>query len=150
MWEWISWIGMPELGLMLIPFLVIGYKVTKSQFLKSYSKIYIPSILAFLLLAFVIKSLLPIPRPCIPCPAEGCNPLCPTDASFPSGHSGTVWIMFLPLVLLKRNVRIIPILIIPVLVCASRLALGVHTFYDVLAGAGMGIAITCIFYKYRP
>ncbi len=147
MWEWITLLGMPELGLLLIPVLGLLYLAGIRE-LKPYLKLYIPSILLFLLLVFFIKLLFPVPRPCIPCPGEGCNPICPSDPSFPSGHSGTAWIIWLPPLMLERRKRWLWVSAVPVLVCISRVALGVHTWLDVTGGAVLALAILFVFWRF--
>jgi membrane-associated phospholipid phosphatase len=95
-----------------------------------------------------------VPRPCTPCSSLGtgmfplgtdlsaaCNPYCDTDSSFPSGHAGTIFAVFSSLCVAFRKRLVIPLFLIPILVAYSRVALGVHTFQDVLAGALLGLAM---------
>lgn len=71
--------------------------------------------------------------------------------SFPSGHSQNAFLLATLVAaigfhLLKRRMRYL--MLIPVawavLVCVSRVAIGIHTKYDVVAGAGIGMLIAFI------
>lgn len=145
MWEWIGILGMPELGLVLIPALLLVYLAGVKE-VKPYLKLYTPSILIFLIIAFTIKSFFPLPRPCIPCPAEGCNPYCPADGSFPSGHAGTAWIIWLPPLLIKREKKFLWFPGIPILVSFSRIMLGVHRWIDVFGGGILALFIIFVIF----
>jgi membrane-associated phospholipid phosphatase len=109
---------------------------------KKFLMVLVPSIIIVFVLVLGIKTLWYVPRPCTPC-AEmvqaGCNPFCDTDSSFPSGHSGTIFVVFSSLYVASRRRVTIPLFIIPALVSYSRIALGVHTWADVLAGALLGL-----------
>ncbi|HJW97127.1 MAG TPA: phosphatase PAP2 family protein [archaeon] len=107
-----------------------------------------------------MKSLIYIPRPCIVCTSSlACNPLCLEDSSFPSGHAGTIFVVFTSLYMGTRrrikkdgltqsnkavNLKIIPLFTIPLLVSYSRVALGVHTLLDISAGALLGLLLTVL------
>jgi len=120
-----------------------AWKKHKPAF-KKFLRVFIPSIAIIFIVILGIKTFLYVPRPCIPCteiaPAV-CNPFCDTDSSFPSGHAGTIFVVFSSLYLTFRRRLAIPLFIIPVLVSYSRIALGVHTWIDVLAGAFLGLLL---------
>lgn len=120
-----------------------AWKKHKHAFRK-FLTVFLPSIAIVFIVILGIKALWYLPRPCTPCteiaPA-GCNPFCDTDSSFPSGHSGTIFVVFSSLYFTLRKRSILPLFIIPVLVSFSRIELGVHTWIDVLAGAFLGLII---------
>jgi undecaprenyl-diphosphatase len=110
--------------------------------IKPFLLLVLPSVVLAMLLAYGLKIAFDIPRNCIMCPATGCNPYCESDPSFPSGHAALTFAAFTSLFLSVRR-RWRPLLFIPpALVSVSRVALGVHTFPDIFAGAALGIAIT--------
>ncbi|MFH0957047.1 MAG: phosphatase PAP2 family protein, partial [Candidatus Aenigmatarchaeota archaeon] len=88
------------------------------------------------------------PRPCVPCPGDGCSISCPLTFSFPSSHaSGTAAIAAVFFLAWKKK-RYLAVYAFPAIVCASRIALGVHTIYDVAGGFALGIAVTAVVWKY--
>ncbi len=164
-WYAITLLGTPEYWAFLAAgltaaYFILGFAIPESQtwkkhrpFFRKFLLILVPSLLIFLGAAFAIKTFAPIPRPCTPCTSsltdclsqdcisQYCNPYCPEDSSFPSGHAGTMFTVFTSLYLTGRKKLILPLFIIPVLVSYSRVALGVHTWIDVLAGAILGLVI---------
>jgi membrane-associated phospholipid phosphatase len=118
----------------------LGFKKFRPA-LRKFLLIFIPSILIVFGATLLIKNVAYIQRPCTPCPGEACNPFCDTDSSFPSGHAGTIFVVFSSLYVTFRKRLVLPPLIIPILVSYSRIALGVHTWIDVLAGALLGLAM---------
>ncbi len=89
-----------------------------------------------------MKEYFQIPRGCIP----ETNIYCLDSFSFPSGHTAIAFTVFAGIFSIFRRRKYLPILIIPFVVAASRLALGVHTIYDVVGGAAVGLAVFGIFY----
>ena len=107
-----------------------------------------------LLLSFIavqaLKNVINVPRPCTPCSeASACNPYCDANSSFPSGHAATAFAAYASIFLFARW-RPWRLLIfgLPILVAASRIALGVHTAADVLAGGALGLAICALVYHF--
>ncbi|MBU0953467.1 MAG: phosphatase PAP2 family protein [Nanoarchaeota archaeon] len=92
----------------------------------------------------VLKGVTDIPRPCQVCETptmSACNPYCLPDQSFPSGHAAAATVVAaLGIVLARRPSRWIFVLF-PLLVGASRIALGVHTLPDVLGGVAVGVVL---------
>jgi len=128
-----------------------GWKKAK-PFIKRFLVIFLPSIALFFALMLGLKTFIFIPRPCTPCldGAASCNPFCDTDSSFPSGHSGTIFVVFTSLYLTIRKRSSLALFIIPILVSFSRIALDVHTPLDVLAGALLGLIIPVLASKFLP
>ncbi|QKQ98114.1 phosphatase PAP2 family protein [Candidatus Nanohaloarchaea archaeon] len=63
-----------------------------------------------------------------------------TTSSFPSGHSAVAWT--LAVILSGRKPGLRPYLYtMATLICFSRLYLGVHFLFDVIAGALIGAAV---------
>jgi membrane-associated phospholipid phosphatase len=92
----------------------------------------------------MLKMYIPVPRACVPCPGAGCNPYCPDDSSFPSGHSAMGFALFTSIYLAVGKKKLLPVFILPLLIAYSRLALGVHTLPDVVAGSVLGFGIALI------
>jgi len=156
-WAGISFIGEPELWVALPLALFVVYLVIRKAWphsrarepLKTFLFILIPSITIVLGGIYLTKLALPLERPCTVCTGVYepglCNPYCESDPSFPSGHAGASFTAFTALyIALKGKAKLLIMFILPTLVCASRVALGVHTLSDVLAGASLAVLVTCI------
>jgi len=111
-----------------------------------------------LILSFVsvhaIKETTRIPRPCTPCPSpeiSACNPYCTeNDFSFPSGHAAAIFAAATSAFLAFGRRREALLLYVPaVMVAYSRVALGVHTFPDILAGSLIGAGSALLVWRYR-
>ena len=89
-----------------------------------------------------MKEYFQIPRACAP----ETNIYCLDSYSFPSGHTAVAFTVFSGIFLILGRRKYLPILILPILVAASRMALGVHTFYDVIGGAVVGLAVFAVFF----
>jgi undecaprenyl-diphosphatase len=142
-WSFISLFGSPEAGLILAIFLFLLWlwlrRKAKRPRLKGFLLLYISSLAAFLLLAFVIKTIWPIPRPCMP------DVNCPSDPSFPSGHAGTAFIIAMAASFFIKKRTMLLLYSYAALIAISRLLLGVHTPFDVIGGALLAIAIVFLF-----
>ncbi len=99
------------------------------------------SLAAAATLVFVLKDALERARPELAHPATA-DPLVttPTSYSFPSGHTATAFATATVIALLHPRLRI-PAFALAALVGMSRIYLGVHFFFDVLAGAALGLAV---------
>lgn len=89
----------------------------------------------------LIKTVVPTLRPF---QIEGSIPMTltiPFDASFPSGHTATAFALAISLWLDNKKMGFL-FLIGAFLVAWGRIASNVHFFGDVLAGAGVGIAVS--------
>ena len=147
-WFFVTLIGTPELWLGIAIGLVFVYFAFKKGFGKERKKVmrFLEVFIVSLLLVFVavlaVKNVSSVPRPC---GLE--NPYCSEDFSFPSGHAASIFVFFTALFLFWRG-KSLPLFIIPILVAYSRVALGVHTVADVVAGGVLGIVVTLIIWKF--
>ena len=85
----------------------------------------------------ILKPLFDRVRPCVVNPAAELLVRCPTDASFPSGHTAASFAAVSALRAAGSRLWI-PGLVLAVLIAVSRLYLYVHWPTDVLAGALLG------------
>ena len=160
-WAAVSLLGDPVIWSVAVAFLIIFYFSVKKKIIKIGSRqAHMPLLKKFLLLVIpvilvslagseLLKLVFQIPRPCIPCPAEGCSIYCPITFSFPSGHATVTTAIATALVLLIRKRRYLLIYAFPVLISISRVALGVHTAIDVIAGLFVGFVLTLVVWRYR-
>jgi len=119
------------------------------RILKNFLLLIVPALAISIFGSEFLKLVFQVPRPCIPCPADACNIYCPATFSFPSGHTSTITGIVTGLVLLLRKREYLFIYIVPVVIAASRVELGVHTINDVTAGFFVGLALTLLVWKYR-
>ncbi|MCD6229446.1 MAG: phosphatase PAP2 family protein [Candidatus Diapherotrites archaeon] len=83
-----------------------------------------------------LKLFFRIPRPCFG------QAFCPLDFSFPSGHAGAAFAVFVFLALnTKNNFYRAGLIFSAVIVTYSRVYIGVHTWVDVFAGAFIGVIV---------
>jgi len=156
-WLWVSALGAPEVwfSLSLAFFIICGgleHRMTplKRRKCRERSRLLFLSVLVAIGLSLLLKAALTHPRPCVPCswPSEGnCNPFCPTgtwpeDYSFPSAHAAVAFAAVSAVYASMRKKKYALMFIFPALVGLSRMALGVHTVWDVLAGAALGLLAT--------
>lgn len=151
-WLLITYLGDPRLwiGLSVIFFLIrMFYRYKKKDNFKwaTYFVIFVGVSmgLAFLL-STGMKYYFQIPRECIPCPADFCNQLCDESFSFPSGHATAAFAAFTGLFLILKKKKHVWLLIFPILVSLSRVALGVHTYLDIFVGSLVGLLFSFGFY----
>ena len=144
-WFWITLIGTPQLWLAVAAVLVAAYflVVRKSRRMnfRAFAFVFVVSLLLVFGAVQAIKSVTQVQRIC-----GDENPYCEDSFSFPSGHSASAFVFFTPLVIFLRR-RWLPLLVIPLLIAYSRIALGVHTPADVVAGSLLGIAIPLVVWK---
>lgn len=153
--EWVMWIFLC-IALVVLYFL-LRFLVWKKErpeeriVFKRFLIVFLVSIAITVLVIHGLKSSLQVPRPCVPCldHTPDCNPYCPElwDYSFPSGHAGTIFALFTSFFMVLRKKRLLPLFIFPAIVAYSRVALGVHTYIDVVAGAILGIITPIIVWK---
>jgi membrane-associated phospholipid phosphatase len=91
-------------------------------------------------LAGVVKELVDRVRPALADPTLGALVATPTSPSFPSGHTTTAFAAAVAVGVLHPRLRW-PLVALAALVGLSRIYLGVHYTFDVLAGAALGTAI---------
>ena len=152
-WVIITLLGSPQfwagfsLFLVGLYFFARGYNRKMPHF-KAFLKLMIPALFITLLLVQGMKTGFAVPRPCTPCDLESsalCNPYCPDDYSFPSGHAAIMFSVFTAAMFTvgrKYRIQIILGYIIALIVALSRIMLGVHTYADILGGAIVGFAVT--------
>jgi membrane-associated phospholipid phosphatase len=153
-WFLISVLGMAELWAVICAAMVVSYlvlrktrwkvKTTGSDRFKAITILFVLSFAITFLMVYTLKIGFAVPRECILCPANGCNPYCLPDSAFPSGHAATIFAFFTSFALITRSRRSVGVLALAVLVTYSRLALGVHSVVDVTAGAALGAVIVII------
>jgi len=153
-WYYITLLGEPIFWILFTLAAAFFYMVMrrrldkdKKEKLKAVIVICFLSVLIAAVATASIKQILPVERPCIPCPADECNPYCPKDNSFPSGHTSATFAFFTALLLIMREKKYLPLLIIPVLVGISRIMLDVHFPIDVFIGALLGIIIGFLVFR---
>lgn len=138
-----------EFGILSIALFYYTYR-TDHQFTRnSLKKIFITLVAAgvFRVIGELIKFGIAEPRPCWD-PNFPSLIKCPDSFSFPSGHAlGSMMVAVLVgLIHKKRIVWMIGILL-ALLIAWSRVAVGVHTVWDVSAAAGMGAAFGWITWR---
>ena len=153
-WYLISFLGEPYgwLGagavLVLVYFIIRGFLPERRKLLKAFLIVFIPSLLISLGVVQVLKITLDISRPCMPClnylEPPLCNIYCPISAGFPSGHTTAIFTVFTAFYLAFRKRIFLVLFVIPLLVAASRLMLGVHSVLDVAGGAFLAIIVTLL------
>lgn len=124
-------------------FLVIFYLYLKRKDKKKFAWIIfvlIPAIFLSNQVTSILKDFFKIDRPCFG------QISCPNSYSFPSGHATVIFAaMFSILLNIKNNRLKIPLFAFAVLVAISRVALNLHTYFDIFAGALIGIAFSYAF-----
>jgi len=153
-WYAITLLGDPLLWIILTAVFTIVYifflrRMIPKKRRKIYKRIILLLLVSLSLTLITInmlKIITRIPRPCIPCPGDECNPYCPPshDYSFPSGHAGTIFTIFTALFFATKKKRYLILYVIPLLISYSRIALGVHTYTDIVGGAFIGIIFVYI------
>lgn len=162
-WYLVTSIGEPQVWAASTAILLLAYFIFRKRLSSDKRKlfrkvlyIYIPGVLISLLIVLLMKNLIIIERPCIPCVvASNCNPYCDIDNSFPSGHTTAMFAVVTSLYLALSRKRILPLYALAILVAASRYFLGVHWPADLVAGAILGTVIPVIFWivykkEYEP
>ncbi|MBL7160781.1 MAG: phosphatase PAP2 family protein [Candidatus Aenigmarchaeota archaeon] len=143
-WFWVTQVGAPELWLGIAAGVLIFYLARRKVMGKKgkgFAKVFILSLILTLVTVQAVKDVAQVPRPC---GIE--NPYCEDDFSFPSGHSAAAFVAFSSILLFLPR-KWLPLLVIPVLVAYSRVALGVHTVTDVVAGSILGIMFPVIVWE---
>ena len=149
-WATITAIGDMRFWLAALLFLGVYIATAKPRLSKHTKRALFILLLTFVIVSLAtqaIKMIVNEPRICTPCPAEACNPYCPTDEpyGFPSGHTALAFGMFAAVWLSfrtnKERAKWLWIFLVPAAIAYSRIALGVHTPEQVAAGALLGIAI---------
>lgn len=114
----------------------------------------LPSVSFSALAAYTMKIIFKEPRIC-----QGLY-FCPSSYGFPSMHSAVAFAFSVAAVIyfrneILKNSRLFSLIIISItfsfLIAYSRIAMGVHTFEEVIAGAMVGIAFSsawCMFYEH--
>lgn len=151
-WYLITLIGEPEVWIAVCFILFLLYLAArkswgKSRGFKNFMFVLVPSIILVLVLAYSMKAVVQSPRPCMVCPASGCNPYCDTGFAFPSGHAAIIFTVFTSFFVFVKRKEFLLIYIIPAVVSYSRFALGVHTIWDVLGGAVLGFIVSLFVWR---
>jgi membrane-associated phospholipid phosphatase len=137
----IYWLGFALSFILIYPFL----RKKDKENVKWVLHYLLPAILLSYVSSSFLKIIFKIPRICI-----GFD-YCPETYAFPSGHA-TIALAFSTIIFLqfRKNPKIyIPAFILSLLICYSRLVLNVHTIFDVISGAIVGVIISSIWYLFR-
>lgn len=154
-WYALTMLGSPYLwsaigGILFVAFLFLRKARPRSgrtRSLREFLFILVPALAITFILIASMKAVFNVERICLPCPGEGCNPYCPLDASFPSGHSATIFAGFTSAYIMLGKRKLLFVYIVPVLVGLSRIALDVHMYPDVIAGALIGAVVAVLVYN---
>jgi membrane-associated phospholipid phosphatase len=144
-WQFISFFG--DRLFWIVFFIISGilYLFLDKRRRKKISWIFyslLPSILVLTVFIELLKISFQIPRPCIP--FENC----PSGYSFPSGHTAIIsTFTTITILQLKKPKIYIPLIILTILVGASRIFLDYHTLADVIFGALVGIFVAIVMNK---
>jgi dolichol kinase/membrane-associated phospholipid phosphatase len=132
------WLGFTISFLLIYPFLDKKDK-KKQKWILLYL---LPAVLLSYFFSFFLKIIFKIPRICV-----GLE-YCPSTYSFPSGHAAIASAFFsIVFINFSKNQKLyLPILLISILTSYSRIALKVHTFYDILGGVLVGTSISLSWY----
>ena len=134
------WLGFLISFFIIYPFL---YEKDKRKF-RWILYFLLPSVFLSYLSSFILKEYFKVPRIC-----AGLE-YCPETYAFPSGHA-TIAASFLTtaILLFRKKYKIHAILfILAILVCYSRLALGVHTIIDIVGGVIVGTLISYLWFLF--
>lgn len=134
-WHVVTEIG--DFRLWLLLFLIASLTRNNKRLKRvSYNYIHIifPSIVLAIFIAVFLKNVFQIPRPCVG------EPFCPSDYSFPSGHSSLMFALFMSSVFAFKDKKLSVLLfLLAVLVAISRVEIGVHRVADIEFGVFVGI-----------
>jgi dolichol kinase/membrane-associated phospholipid phosphatase len=132
------WLGFTISFLMIYPFLSRRDK-EKQKWILLYL---LPAVLLSYISSFFLKLAFKVPRACM-----GLS-YCPKTYAFPSGHA-TIALAFptITFFFFRRNPKVyLPLFLLSFLICYSRIALHVHTIFDVVGGGLLGIIVSVIWY----
>ena len=132
------WLGFTIAFFIIYPFLDVKNK-------KKYAWILyylLPSILLSYISSYLLKLIFKIPRIC-----TGLE-YCPTSYAFPSTHATIMFALSMIVFLcFNKKPRIyIPLFLLAILTSYSRIALNLHTFFDIIGGAFLGIFVSSFWY----
>jgi len=158
-WFLVSTIGSPTLWMLASIILLVVYAQMREFYwkgnersrhvMKKFMAVFLVSLIVAFGATYMLKEVVNIPRPCAPCPADGCNPYCPADNSFPSGHTATAFVLFTSLFIVLGRKRYLPVFAVPVLVGTARVMLGVHTWLDITGGAVLALAVVSVVWYFE-
>ena len=146
-WFLITQAGAPEVWFIITLLIgLIGFlKGANGRNLRKFSATVLIALIITFLMVTLVKEITHVPRPC-----SLLNPYCYPDYSFPSAHAAVVFMFFTAVALTDNKLsrksvyRSLPFGVLASIVAFSRVALGVHTMPDVVAGAVLGIGISGI------
>ena len=137
----------------------------KMEGFRGFLKVFIPALFFTLVIVQGMKIGFNVERPCTVCLIDeqvfdrlfrlpfNCNPYCPIDPSFPSGHAAAIFVFFTSAFLRIRKHQFYPLFAAPVIIAYARYAINVHTMIDIIVGSSLGIVITILAWgwlKNRP
>jgi len=149
LWATVSSVGSPGvLFLLSVVFFAIAEEMErhvtprKRERWRKASKLILLSVMISMVLSLTLKAVVMHPRPCAPCLwpySADCNPYCLADYSFPSGHAAVAFAAAAAAYASIGRKKYAVLFVLPALVGLSRIFLGVHTVWDVLGGAALGL-----------
>lgn len=148
-WYLISFLGDPRLWTALCIVLFVAVMLSKNK--KPNRLNLVPVFILFagfgmagaFGLSELLKNLFQVPRECVL--LGGLNPYCIDTFAFPSGHTTIAFAAFTGMFLMVKKWKYIWIYIFPLLVGFSRIALGVHNYFDVVGGIITGILFVILY-----
>ncbi|MCK5022593.1 MAG: phosphatase PAP2 family protein [Candidatus Aenigmarchaeota archaeon] len=155
-WYIITLLGEPALwliftGVLLVIYLFMrkGLDNEKKAFVKKCFFVFGISIWLTIGAVGIIKANTQMERPCVMCTSgtTECNPHCPFDTSFPSGHSAVIFAVFTAFHICIKRKWFMPFFGVPALVALSRYALEVHYVSDIVVGSIIGATVPLLVLK---
>ncbi len=139
-WSILSYYGDSRILIPIIGIIFIYAYIKNKPKLLTFSKKLLIIVIIATVCAIGLKYIFKIPRPCEE------EIWCPSSYSFPSTHATVAFSLTMAILLYSPSIGL-PLLLIAILTCISRVILNLHTLPDVFAGALLGSSIAMILFK---